>query len=190
MLDGSSSVGQKNFEQTRAFVGHMVERLLAADDSGLLRLSVMQYSGAQQQRVEVPFTSRAEDALSRLQVVSYMESTTDLPAALGFLSTTLQRQGRRGVAKKVVIFTDGRSEASVRADIPRAAAAALGQNMQVFALTVGEIVDETGVCQLVTGQASGYSYEAVDSRVHRVAHYSDLTRRVVMQSLARKLAKA
>ncbi|XP_041962618.1 collagen alpha-1(VI) chain-like [Alosa sapidissima] len=190
MLDGSSSVGQRNFEQSRAFVGNMAKRLLSTDYSGLLRVSVMQYSGAQQHRVEVPFTSQVDDVLTRLQAVRYMDSTTDLPAALGFLTTTVKREARRGVTQKVVIFTDGRSEATARADIPKAAAAALGQNMQVFALTVGEIVDETGVCQLVTGQASGYSYEAVDRRVHRLAHYSDLTRRVVMQSLAKKLAKA
>ena len=84
----------------------------------------------------------------------------------------------------------GMSGSTAQADIPRAAAAALGQNMQVFALTVGEIVNETGVCQLVTGLASGYSYEAVDRRVHRLAHYTDLASRVVMQSLAKKLVKA
>lgn len=168
----------------------MADRLLSADYSGHLRLSVVQYSGAQQQRVEVSFTSRVEDVLTRLQSVRFMDSATDLPAALGFLTSTVQREGRPGVPKKVVIFTDGRSVSTAQADIPRAAAAALGQNMQVFALTVGEIVNETGVCQLVTGLASGYSYEAVDRRVHRLAHYTDLASRVVMQSLAKKLVKA
>ncbi|XP_063054477.1 collagen alpha-1(VI) chain-like [Engraulis encrasicolus] len=192
MLDGSSSVGQRNFELSRAFVSAMAARLLSSDHSGqLLRVAVLQYSGSQQHSVEVPFTGSAADVLTGLQATRYMDSATDLPAALGFLtSASAQRGGRPGVPKKVVVFTDGRSVSSARADIPRAAANVLGQNTQLFALTVGEIVDETGLCQLVTGKASGYSYQAVDQRVQRVGHYSDLARRVVMQSLAKRLAKA
>ncbi|XP_055780846.1 collagen alpha-1(VI) chain-like [Salvelinus fontinalis] len=190
MLDGSSSVGQANFYRAREFVENMAARLLSQDRGGLLRLSVMQYSDGQQQRVEVPFTSRVEDVLTGLAATLYMDGATDLPAALAFLTSTLQREGRSAVPRKVVVFTDGRSVASARAAIPGAAAAALAENTQLLAVTVGKGFDEAGVCQLVTGQANGFDYRVVDSRVHRVALYSDLARRVVMQSLARKLSKA
>lgn len=189
MLDGSSSVGQANFYRAREFVENMAARLLSQDRGGLLRLSVMQYSDGQQQRVEVPFTARVEDVLTGLAATLYMDGATDLPAALAFLTSTLQREGRSAVPRKVVVFTDGRSVASARAAIPRAAAA-LAENTQLLAVTVGEGFDEAGVCQLVMGQANGFDYHVVDSRVHRVALYSDLARRVVMQSLARKLSKA
>lgn len=190
MLDGSSSVGQANFYRAREFVENMAARLLSQDRGGLLRLSVMQYSDGQQQRVEVPFTASVEDVLTGLAATLYMDGATDLPAALAFLTSTLQREGRSAVPRKVVVFTDGRSVASARAAIPRAAAAALAENTQLLAVTVGEGFDEAGVCQLVMGQANGFDYHVVDSRVHRVALYSDLARRVVMQSLARKLSKA
>eukprot|EP00063_Salmo_salar_P082818 XP_014057653.1 PREDICTED: collagen alpha-1(VI) chain-like [Salmo salar] len=190
MLDGSSSVGQANFYRAREFVENMAARLLSQDRGGLLRLSVMQYSDGQQQRVEVPFTARFEDVLTGLAATLYMDGATDLPAALAFLTSTLQREGRSAVPRKVVVFTDGRSVASARPAIPGAAAAALAENTQLLAVTVGEGFDEAGVCQLVTGQANGFDYRVVDSRVHRVALYSDLARRVVMQSLARKLSKA
>ncbi|XP_052356925.1 collagen alpha-1(VI) chain-like [Oncorhynchus keta] len=190
MLDGSSSVGQANFYRAREFVENMATRLLSQNRGGLLRLSVMQYSDGQQQRVEVPFTARVDDVLTGLAATLYMDGATDLPAALAFLTSTLQREGRSAVPRKVVLFTDGRSVASARAAIPRAAAAALAENTQLLAITVGEGFDEAGVCQLVTGQANGFDYRVVDSRVHRVALYSDLARRVVMQSLARKLSKA
>ncbi|CAB1334699.1 unnamed protein product, partial [Coregonus sp. 'balchen'] len=190
MLDGSSSVGQANFYRAREFVESMATKLLSSDRGGLLRLSVMQYSDGQQQRVEVPFTARVEDVQTGLAATRYMDGATDLPAALAFLSSTLQREGRSVVARKVVVFTDGRSVASARAAIPRAAAAALAENTQLLAVTVGEGFDEEGVCQLVTGQANMFDYRVVDSRVHRVALYSDLARRVVMQSLSRKLSKA
>uniref|UniRef100_A0A8K9WTT1 VWFA domain-containing protein n=1 Tax=Oncorhynchus mykiss TaxID=8022 RepID=A0A8K9WTT1_ONCMY len=181
MLDGSSSVGQANFYRAREFVENMAARLLSQDRGGLLRLSVMQYSDGQQQRVEVPFTASVEDVLTGLAATLYMDGATDLPAALAFLTSTLQREGRSAVPRKVVVFTDGRSVASARAAIPRAAAAALAENTQLLAVTVGEGFDEAGVCQLVTGQANGFDYRVVDSRVHRVALYSDLARRVVMQ---------
>lgn len=188
MLDGSSSVGQANFYRAREFVESMAARLLSQDRGGLLRLSVMQYSDGQQQRVEVPFAARVEDVQTGLAATLYMDGATDLPAALAFLTSTLQREGRSAVPRKVVVFTDSRSVASARAAIPEAAARA--ENTQLLAVTVGEGFDEVGVCHLVTGQANEFDYHVVDSRVHRVALYSDLARQVVMQSLARKLSKA
>ncbi|XP_010863420.2 collagen alpha-1(VI) chain [Esox lucius] len=190
MLDGSASVGPANFHRAREFVGNMATRLLSQDRTGLLRLSVLQYSDKKQQRVEVPFTARVEDVVAGLATTRYMDGATDLPAALAFLTSTLQRDGRSAVPRKAVVFTDGRSEASARRGIPRAAAAALKENIRLLAITVGEGYDETGVSQLVTGLAGGFDYHVVDRRVHRVAHYADLTRLVVMQSVARKLSKA
>ncbi|KAL0985325.1 hypothetical protein UPYG_G00155510 [Umbra pygmaea] len=190
MLDGSSSVGQANFNRAREFVKNMAARLLPQDQSGLLRLSVMQYSNRQQQRVEVPFTTRVKDVETGLANTQYMDGATNLPAALAFLSSTLQNDGRPAVPRKVVMFTDGRSVASTQRAIASAAAAALKKNIELLAITVGEGFDETGVCQLVTGQDGGFDYHVVDRRVQHLAHYSDMSRQVVMQSLARKLSKS
>ncbi|KAG7469851.1 hypothetical protein MATL_G00133290 [Megalops atlanticus] len=189
MLDGSSSVGKANFIKTRDFVENVAVRLLSHSQARAPRVSVVQYSDSRQQQVELSFTSRASDLQARLQGVSYMDGATDLPAALDFLTSGVQWDGRPGVRRKVVVFTDGRSKAASRGQIPRAAAAALGQKMALLAFTVGDSFDETGVCQLVTGQASNFNYTVVDRLVHRVAHYDDLARTVVMQSLARKLSK-
>ncbi|KAJ8004907.1 hypothetical protein DPEC_G00141160 [Dallia pectoralis] len=190
MLDGSSSVGQDNFHRAKDFVENMAARLLSQDRARLLRFSVLQYSDKRQQRVEVPFTVNVEDVVTGLATTRYMDGATNLPAALAFLTSTLQREGRPAVSRKVVLFTDGRSALAGRRDIPGAAAAALRENIRLLAVTVGEGYDETGVSQLVTGRADGFDYRAVDRRVHRVARYSDLTRQVVMQSVARKLSKA
>ncbi|MBN3325880.1 CO6A1 protein, partial [Atractosteus spatula] len=190
MLDGSTSVGQKNFERTRDLAEKAVVRLLSADKRRLLRLSVMQYSDSTQQRVEMPFTSQLDDAaLSHIRATSYINRATDLPAALTFLGTTLKQEGRPDVRKKVVIFSDGRSKSATRLRIPEAAAGALRQKLDLLAVAVGSSLDESGICQLVTGQVNNFNYTAVDSRVLRVPHYTDLRKQVLLQSLLRKLSK-
>ncbi|MBN3305543.1 CO6A1 protein, partial [Amia calva] len=190
MLDGSTSVGMKNFEKTKDFVEKAVFRLLSNDQRRLLRVSVMQYSDSSQQRVEVPFTGRVEEAVEPIRAMKYIDRATDLPAALTFLSSTLQREGRLNVRRKVVIFSDGKSLSTVRSRIAQEAAAAMRQRLQLLAVTIGPHFDETGICQLVTGQVNNFNYTLVDSKVFRVPQYTDLGKRVVLQSLLRKLAKA
>lgn len=190
MLDGSSSVGRKNFERTRDYTANVAGMLLSSNPEGDLRLSIVQYSDTRQQRVEVPFTSQVRDVLARLPAISYMDKATDLPAALAFLNSDMQWDGQPNVRRKVVVFTDGRSKPSAHAQLSRAAATALSQEMVLLALTVGDSFDEMGVCQLVTGQADNFDYSIVDSLVHRVIHYTDLAQTVAMRSLIRKLSKA
>ncbi|XP_061098796.1 collagen alpha-1(VI) chain-like [Conger conger] len=190
MLDGSSSVGRRNFERTRDYVANVAGMLLSSNPVGDLRLSIVQYSDTKQQRVEVPFTSQVMDVQARLSSIRYMDKATDLPAALAFLNSGIQWDGQPNVRRKVVVFTDGRSKPSARAQIPRAAATTLSQKMVLLALTVGDTFDEMGVCQLVTGEADNFDYRIVDSLVYRVVRYTDLAQTVAMRSLIRKVSKA
>ncbi|MGH0132832.1 UNVERIFIED_CONTAM: hypothetical protein FKN15_052587 [Acipenser sinensis] len=185
MLDGSTSVGKKNFERTKGFVEQVARKLLSKDfdQRRFLRLSIMQYSGTSQQKVEVPFTNKLEDVIGHIQAMTYIDQATDLPAALRFLGEVFKREGRSNARKKVVIFSDGRSVSAVRSRIPEQADAAKKQNLDLFAVTVGDHFDETGICQLVTGQVNNFNYTYVDQRVFRVPQYMDLTKNVVMQSL-------
>ncbi|XP_072535278.1 collagen alpha-1(VI) chain-like [Salminus brasiliensis] len=188
MLDGSSGVGLNNFKKSRDFVANMASRLLSSKARSLLRVSVIQYGASQQHRVEVPFTNNVDDAVTRLNAVSFMDSSTDLPAALGFLSSVVQKEWRPSVSRRVVAFTDGRTVSTSRGNLPRAAEAVKAQGTVMFALTVGDTFDETGVCQLVSGKADSFDYNFVNSHIHQVAQYSDLTKWSVMQSLAKKLS--
>ncbi|XP_067094463.1 collagen alpha-1(VI) chain-like [Osmerus mordax] len=189
MLDGSSSVGRANFQETREFVEMAAITMLLNDAEGQLRISVLQYSDSRRQRLEVPFTTRTGDVEAGLTATRFMDGATNLPAALAFLASTLQKDGRPGVARKVVLFTDGRSAGATSATIANAAATALGQGIRLLAFTVGKDYDEAGVCQLVTGQLDGFDYNVVDRRVLQVALYRDLARPAVVQRLVRKLTK-
>ncbi|MBN3275306.1 CO6A1 protein, partial [Polyodon spathula] len=192
MLDGSTSVGKKNFERTKGFVEQVARKLLSKDfdQRRFLRLSIMQYSGTSHQKVEVPFTNRLEDVLGRIQAMTYIDQATDLPAALRFLGEAFKRESRSNARKKAVIFSDGRSVSAVRSRIPEEGDAAKKQNLDLFAVTVGDHFDETGICQLVTGQVNNFNYTYVDQRVFRVQQYMDLAKNTVMQSLVRKLSTA
>uniref|UniRef100_A0A8B9K533 VWFA domain-containing protein n=1 Tax=Astyanax mexicanus TaxID=7994 RepID=A0A8B9K533_ASTMX len=188
MLDGSLTVGPNNFKNSRDFVANMASRLLSSNAAGLRRVSVMQYSDSRS-RVEVPFTSNMNDAVTKLNEVSFLGGSSDLPAALNFLNRAVQKEWRANVLRKVVTFTDGRS-AFATGNLPRAARVLQDEGIEVFALTVGDTFDETGICQLVSGKESGFDYKFVESHVHQVVQYSDLTKWSVMQKLARQLSKA
>ncbi|XP_049336484.1 collagen alpha-1(VI) chain-like [Astyanax mexicanus] len=188
MLDGSLTVGPNNFKNSRDFVANMASRLLSSNAAGLRRVSVMQYSDSRS-RVEVPFTSNMNDAVTKLNEVSFLGGSSDLPAALNFLNRAVQKEWRANVLRKVVTFTDGRS-AFATGNLPRAAKVLQDEGIEVFALTVGDTFDETGICQLVSGKESGFDYKFVESHVHQVVQYSDLTKWSVMQKLARQLSKA
>ncbi|MGH0118875.1 UNVERIFIED_CONTAM: hypothetical protein FKN15_001222 [Acipenser sinensis] len=58
LMDSSTSVGHRNFETKKQFVKRLVERFLMAKkpSQATVRVSVVQYSGSQQQSVEVPFS--------------------------------------------------------------------------------------------------------------------------------------
>uniref|UniRef100_A0A8C4SW13 VWFA domain-containing protein n=1 Tax=Erpetoichthys calabaricus TaxID=27687 RepID=A0A8C4SW13_ERPCA len=169
VMDGSASVGKKNFEMTRHFVEKVAEKVLP-EHSGqgwFLRLSVVQFSGTQQQKVEVPFTSQLRDVHLGVKAMGYLDQATDLPAALTFLQELMRREGRPNARKKVVFFSDGRSTSAVQAQIPERAAAALKENLEFFAVTFGSDFEERGISQLVTGQADLYErrYRQVELRL-------------------------
>uniref|UniRef100_H3AH18 VWFA domain-containing protein n=1 Tax=Latimeria chalumnae TaxID=7897 RepID=H3AH18_LATCH len=192
MLDGSSSVGKKNFENTKMFADQVARRVLSkeSDHSRMVRVAVIQYSSSNQQKVELPFTSKVEDAILQIQKASYIGESTDLPAALKYLADVFQRVSRSNAKKKAVIFSDGRSSTAIRGRIPEQAAATIRLNIDLFAVTIGDQVDESGLCQLVTGKPSDFNYTFVDQRVFRVSSYRDLSKTVVLQSLVKKIATA
>ncbi|XP_039593414.1 collagen alpha-1(VI) chain-like [Polypterus senegalus] len=192
VMDGSASVGKKNFEMTRHFVEKVAEKVLPeySGQGWFLRLSVVQFSGTQQQKVEVPFTSQLTDVHRGVKAMGYLDQATDLPAALTFLQELMRREGRPNARKKVVFFSDGRSASAVQAQIPERAAAALKENLELFAVTFGSDFEERGISQLVTGQAGNFNYTKVEERVFRVLQYPDLTKAVVMENFIKRLAEA
>eukprot|EP00062_Callorhinchus_milii_P005535 gi/632945293/ref/XP_007887970.1/ PREDICTED: collagen alpha-1(VI) chain-like [Callorhinchus milii] len=190
VLDGSTSVGKRNFERTKKFVEQVAGRILSSemDPLKILRLAVIQYSGNNQQILEVPFTNGIEFVIPKVKAINYMDGPTDLPDALRYLTEFYKRVARTDVKKKAVIFSDGRSLSVVREQIPIQAAAAMTAGIQVYSVVVGDGFDEDGICQLVTGRQSGYNYTFVEERVFRVPQYKDLAKIIMHHRLIRKVS--
>ncbi|XP_075443196.1 collagen alpha-1(VI) chain-like [Ascaphus truei] len=188
LMDGSSSVGHENFDRVKGFVEKATAKILSEQMNlnKMLRLSVIQYSNTGLQKLEVPLTNRLEDAASRLPGITYMDEATDLPAALRYLANFLRSDGRPNVVRKVIVFSDGRSSGAAQSQITAQAAAALKSKTELFAVTVG-MFHELGICQLVSGKENNFNFTHVEERVFRVPEYSDLTKRVTLQSLLKKI---
>ncbi|XP_075070455.1 collagen alpha-1(VI) chain-like [Mixophyes fleayi] len=188
LMDGSSSVGRSNFEKVKEFVKLATSKILSKElnFNNMLRLSVIQYSNTGTQRLEVPFTNNIEDAVDRLSKVTYIDESTDLPNALRYLINFLRTSGRPNVKRKVIIFTDGRSSGIAQNQIAAQAAATLNIQTELFAVTVGKF-HELGICQLVSGKENNFNFNRIEHNVFRVSEYSDLPKRVTLQSFLMKI---
>ncbi|KAM4704723.1 collagen alpha-1(VI) chain-like [Rhinophrynus dorsalis] len=188
LMDGSSSVGYDNFEMVKEFVKKATAKILSEEMNfnKMLRLSVMQYSNSVLQNLEVPFTNSLEEAMSGLQNITYMDESTDLPAALRYLMNFIRANSRPNVKRKVIIFSDGRSSGIAQNQIAAQAAAALNPKTELFAITIGMFY-ELGICQLVSGKADNFNFNQIEKKILRVSEYSDLTKRVTLQSFLKKI---
>ncbi|XP_063778419.1 collagen alpha-1(VI) chain-like [Pseudophryne corroboree] len=188
LMDGSSSVGLDNFEKVKEFVKVATSKILSKElnFNNMLRLAVIQYSNAGTPRLEVPLTDSIEDALYRLSEITYIDESTDLPNALRNLINFLRRSGRSNVKTKVIIFSDGRSSGISQNQIAAQAAATLNLKTELFAVTVGKF-HELGICQLVSGKEKNFNFKHIEDKVFRVSEYSDLLKRVTLQSFLMKI---
>ncbi|XP_072009596.1 collagen alpha-1(VI) chain-like [Engystomops pustulosus] len=191
LMDGSTSVGYSNFEKVKEFVKIATSKILSEDMNlnNMLQLAVIQYSNTGAQKLEVPFTSNLEDAVSYLSKVTYIDESTDLPDALKYLLKFLNSNGRPNVRRKVIIFSDGRSSGTAQNQIAAQAAAVLDPRTELFAITVGTFY-ELGICQLVSGRQSNFNFNNIEDKIFRVSEYNELPRRRILQSLLKKITQS
>ncbi|KAM5157971.1 collagen alpha-1(VI) chain-like [Mantella aurantiaca] len=188
LMDGSNSVGHSNFDEVKEFVKLAATKILSEEMNinNMLQLSVVQYSSARTQKLEVPFTSNIEDATSGLSKAIYIDAATDLPAALRYTTNYLERNGRPNVKRQIIIFSDGRSSGIAQNQIAAQAAAVLNPKTELFAITVGTF-HELGICQLLSGKNSNFNFNQIEDKILRVLEYSDLRKRVTLQSFLKKI---
>ncbi|KAM4027364.1 collagen alpha-1(VI) chain-like [Anomaloglossus baeobatrachus] len=188
LMDGSSSVGYRNFEKVKEFLKITTSKILSGDMNlnRMLRLAVIQYSNTGTQRLEVPLTDNLEDAMSSLSKVTYIDESTDLPDALKYLMKYFSSSGRLNVKRKVIIFSDGKSSGIAQNQIAAQATATLNPRTELFAVTVGTF-HEVGICQLVSGKENNFNFNSIENKVFRVSEYSDLQRRGILQSFLKKI---
>uniref|UniRef100_A0A8D2NN42 Collagen alpha-1(VI) chain n=1 Tax=Zosterops lateralis melanops TaxID=1220523 RepID=A0A8D2NN42_ZOSLA len=190
LVDSSTSVGSKNFETTKKFVKRLAGRFLEAskpaDDS--VRISVVQYSGRNQQKVEAQFQYNYTVIAKAIDNMEFMNDATDVNSALQFI-TELYRRSARAVAKKrVLVFSDGHSQGITARAIERAVQDAQQADIEIYVLAVGSQANEPNIRVLVTGKSADYDVAYGERHLFRVPDYTSLLRGVFYQTVSRKIA--
>ncbi|CAL9689066.1 unnamed protein product [Knipowitschia caucasica] len=187
MIDSSSSVGEKNFETSKIFVRRLAERFIDPERRNpVVRVGVAQYSRST--KMEQPLTTNLNELLPRVEQAKYSNDGTDVLQALDFAISRLPDRGdSSGSKRKVVLFSDGRSQDLTTAALLDKARKVAGANLELFVIAVGSQVNEVNLNMLVSrGQLDNISY--TQRHLFRVADYSSLLRGVFHLTVSRRVA--
>lgn len=187
MMDSSASVGQKNFESSKTFVRRLAERFIDPDRrSPTVRVAVAQYS--RETKMEQALTTNLTELSARVEQAAFANEGTDVLQALDFAVARLPGRGdASGSQRKVVLFSDGRSQDITSAAMLDKVRKVAGANLELFVIAVGSQVDETNLRVLVSrGQPDDIAY--AQRHLFRVPDYASLLRGIFHKTVSRKVA--
>ncbi|XP_015214759.1 collagen alpha-1(VI) chain [Lepisosteus oculatus] len=188
MMDSSTSVGSRNFQTKKKFVKRLAERFLNAkkQSNAEVRVSIGQYSGRDQQKIEVPFSENFTEIAARVDKIQFLNEATDVSEALSFLISKYSGS-RFGVKKKILIFSDGRSQGITESIIEKRVREADAIGITLYVLAVGNQVNEANLRHLVS---RGRPYDVAYAQRHlfRAPDYPSLLRGVFYQTVSRKMS--
>lgn len=187
MMDSSASVGQKNFMTSKTFVRRLGERFLKAEKkSGNVRVGVAQYSRTT--KMEQPLTTNLTELSYRVEEAMFQNDGTNVIQALEFAINRLQGRGdSSGGKRKVVLFSDGRSQNITPASLSDQVRKVSDAGLELFVIAVGTQVNEANLRTLVSrGRPDDISY--AQRHLFRVADYPSLLRGVFHQTVSRRVA--
>ncbi|XP_038156360.1 collagen alpha-1(VI) chain [Cyprinodon tularosa] len=187
MMDSSASVGQKNFEISKTFVKRMAERFLTAQaPTGVtVRVAVAQYS-QRNPRMEHTFESNYTLLFPSIESAQFQNEGTNLLEALQFAITARVPPGVPAGKRKLLLFSDGRSQGVTRALLESRVREVLSSGIEIFVISAGSQVNNENLSILVNKgqQDNGYAQR----HMFRVADYESLLRGVYYQTVTRKVS--
>ncbi|XP_067461217.1 collagen alpha-1(VI) chain [Thunnus thynnus] len=188
MMDSSASVGQKNFEMSKTFVRRLADRFLTAKmDRGVkVRMAVGQYS--RNAKIEQELTSNYTMLSHRIEQASFQNDGTNVLQAMEFAIGKLPNRGdASGGKKKLVLFSDGRSQDVTEAKLVEAISKLVNAELELFVVSVGSQVNEANLHTLASrGRRDDDTY-AARHRFH-VPDYPSLLRGVFYQTVSRRVS--
>uniref|UniRef100_A0A3Q2PUP6 Collagen type VI alpha 1 chain n=1 Tax=Fundulus heteroclitus TaxID=8078 RepID=A0A3Q2PUP6_FUNHE len=188
MMDSSASVGQNNFEISKTFVKRLAERFLTAENKGAVRVRVAvgQYS-QRNPRLEQSLTSNLTLLSSKIEEAQFQNEGTNVVDAMQFAINTLPSRGdSSGSIKKLVLFSDGRSQGVTNPVLEKRVREVENSGIELFVISAGSQVDDANLKTLVS---RGRSLDAnAERRLFRVADYASLVRGVFHQTVSRRVS--
>lgn len=188
MMDSSASVGLKNFETSKAFVRRLSERFLTAEKrrGANVRVGVGQYS--RNSRLDQTLTTNLTLLSYHIEEAAFQNDGTNVLEAMEFAIRNLRSRGdSSGGKKKLVLFSDGRSQAITEPLLEKRVREVSDANIELFVIAVGSQVNEANLRMLVSrGRMDDITY--AQRHLLRVPDYPSLLRGVFYQTVSRRVA--
>lgn len=189
MMDSSASVGQKNFETSKTFVRRLAERFLTAEKKrgATVKVGVGQYSRSA--RMEQALTTNLTQLSYRIEEAAFQNDGTNVLEAMDFAVKNLRGRGdASGGIKKLVLFSDGRSQAVTEAVLEKRVREVADAGVELFVVAIGTQVNEANLRILVSrGRPDDITY--AQRHLFRTGDYSSLLRGVFYQTVSRRVSK-
>ncbi|XP_053554876.1 collagen alpha-1(VI) chain [Bombina bombina] len=188
LVDSSTSVGSRNFQTTKNFVKLVAQRFLGVKEPTPepVRLSVVQYSGRGQQKVEVMFESNYTVVANAVENMQFLNDATDVGAALRAITELYREDVKAGASKKLLIFSDGNTQAEDT--LLEAVREARGTGIEIYIIAVGSRPNENNLQVLLTGSAAVPDAPFPDRNLFRISDYPSLLRGVLYQTITRRVS--
>ncbi|XP_055494291.1 collagen alpha-1(VI) chain [Leucoraja erinacea] len=187
LIDSSTSVGSKNFETTKSFTKRLAERFLGAKvrPNVAVRVSVVQYS--KRYVTVAQFSNNYTEVSGSIEKMEFMNDATDVGSALKHV-IDVHVGNRNNAKRKVLLFTDGRSQGDLVHTIERQAQSAKSNKIAVYAIAVGDQINENNLRALVAGKATDYDVDRSARYLYRVKDYPSLLKGVFYQTVSKQMS--
>uniref|UniRef100_A0AAR2KWL6 VWFA domain-containing protein n=1 Tax=Pygocentrus nattereri TaxID=42514 RepID=A0AAR2KWL6_PYGNA len=185
MMDSSASVGSKNFKMTQDFTKKLVERFLSAEkkQNVQIRVAVGQYSD--NAIIEADFSDIATQVLDPVAEAKFRNAGTQVTEALSFAINRFR--GSRTRKKKLLVFSDGRSQGINNIQIEKAVEQLNNNGIELYVLAVGNQVNEANLRTLVS-RGRPYDNTYAYRHLFKAPDYRALLRGVFYQTVSRKVS--
>uniref|UniRef100_A0A8C9X8F8 Collagen type VI alpha 1 chain n=1 Tax=Sander lucioperca TaxID=283035 RepID=A0A8C9X8F8_SANLU len=190
MMDSSASVGQKNFQTSKAFVQRLAERFLTSEKKrgATVKVGVGQYSRSAS--MDQALTTNLTLLSHHIERAAFQNDGTNVLEAMEFAIKNLRGRGdASGGRKKLVLFSDGRSQAVTESQLENRVREVADARVELFVISVGSQVNEANLRTLVSrGRRDDITY--AQRHLFRVPDYASLLRGVFHQTVSRRVSMA
>ncbi|TRY98868.1 hypothetical protein DNTS_030259 [Danionella cerebrum] len=185
MMDSSASVGAKNFETTKEFSIKLAKRFLSAENGNFaVRVSVGQYSN--NANLEAGLTDKTTSLVAAIMEAKFQNAGTQVTNALNFAMDHFR--GERTRKKKLLVFSDGRSQGINSIQIEKAVEQVHTAGIELYVLAVGNQVNEAHLRMLVS-RGRPYDNTYAYRHLFKVPDYRSLVTGVFYQTVSRKISQ-
>ncbi|XP_058256389.1 collagen alpha-1(VI) chain [Hemibagrus wyckioides] len=185
MMDSSASVGARNFELTKNFTDKLVKRFLTAEkkENIQVQVAVGQYSDTA--KIEARFSDNYTVVAPQIAEAKFQNAGTQVTEALTFAINQFRGSGNR--KKKLLLFSDGRSQGMTPRRLQEAVAELTRQGIEIFVLAVENQLNQYNLQILASrGRVDDNIYAS--RHLIRAPNYQFLVRGVFYQTVSRKIS--